>query len=323
MTDPLDPPVGLDALLPEAIARRAEEQGVIKARRDILSLFALGVLAGAFIAFGAFFSIVVTAEAAGALPYGVTRLLAGLVFSLGLILVVVGGAELFTGDVLMVIAWASRRLKLRAMLRAWAVIYAGNAVGAIGTAILIFLSGAYAFGGGAVGEAALASAGAKVSLPIVQAVILGILCNVLVCLAVWASLGARSMTDKIMVVVPPVTAFVAAGFEHSIANLFVIPFGLLLNMWGEAGSWTLTGGALDPSGLTMAGFAKEIAAVTAGNIIGGGVLVAIVYWFIYLRGSARLDAAAVAHHDIEAALKKARPQGASAATAAAAVRSRK
>jgi formate/nitrite transporter len=309
MTDPLDPPppVGLDALLPEAIARRAEEQGVIKARRDVLSLFALGVLAGAFIAFGAFFSIVVTAEAKGALPYGVTRLLAGLVFSLGLILVVVGGAELFTGDVLMVIAWASRRLKLRAMLRAWAVIYAGNAVGAIGTAVLIFLSGAYAFGNGTVGAAALASAGAKVNLPIFQAVILGVLCNVLVCLAVWASLGARSMTDKIMVVVPPITAFVAAGFEHSIANLFVIPLGLLLSMGQEPGLVTLTGGAAVAPALTIAGCAKEIAAVTTGNIIGGGVLVAIVYWFIYLRGSARLDAMAVAHHDIETAITKVRP----------------
>jgi formate transporter len=282
MDPPPDPP-GLDALLPDAMARRAEGLGVAKAARAPSALFALAVLAGAFIAFGALFSTIVASGAAGVLPYGVIRLLAGLVFSLGLILVVVGGAELFTGDVLMVMAWASKRLTLVAMLRAWAIIYLGNAVGAIGTAALVFVSGAYSFGGGGVGAVALATADAKVALPAVQALVLGILCNVLVCLAVWASLGARSMTDKVIVVILPVAAFVAAGFEHSIANLYLIPLGWMIAMGADATFWTaIAKSAADYPSLGWAGFLANLVPVTIGNVIGGGLLVALVYWFIYL-----------------------------------------
>lgn len=288
MTDSDQLPSSLDALLPEAMARRAEAHGVAKARRAVLPLLALAVLAGAFIAFGALFSTVVAAGATGVLPFGATRLLAGLVFSLGLILVVVGGAELFTGDVLMVMAWASRRLKLRAMLRAWAIIFLGNAIGAIGLAILVFLSGEHTFGRGVVGEAALITANTKAGLPVMQAFVLGILCNILVCLAIWASLGARSMTDKVMVVVPPIAAFVAMGFEHSIANLYLIPFGLMLKTWAGPDFWAMIDqSAANFDALTMAGFATNMAAVTAGNVIGGAVFVAAIYWFIYLRGSER------------------------------------
>ena len=155
----------------------------------------------------------------GDLPWGVARLLAGLVFSLGLILVIVGGAELFTGDSLMIVAYASRRITVGSVLRAWSLVYVGNIGGGIGTAALMFLAGQYGFGAGAVGKTALAIASAKAALPTIQLFVLAVLCNVLVCLAVWMSFGARSVSDKVLVIIPPITAFVAAGFEHSIVNL--------------------------------------------------------------------------------------------------------
>jgi formate/nitrite transporter len=275
----------LDALLPEEVARRAEAAGVAKAGRDPVRLFALAVLAGAFIAFGALFSTVAMAGLDGA-PNGLTRVVGGLVFSLGLILVLVGGAELFTGDVLMVMAWASRRLGLRTMLRAWTIIYLGNAVGAIGTAVLVFLSGQYALSGGSAGASALRIAAAKAALPFFDAVLLGVLCNVLVCMAVWASLAARSVTDKVLVVILPVAAFVAAGFEHSIANLYLLPLGLLIEGLASASFWQAIARApADFPALTIANSLRNIAGATLGNVIGGGVLVAAVYWFIYLRPS--------------------------------------
>jgi formate/nitrite transporter len=211
---------GVDALLPPEMAIACEAAGAAKAGRDALALVVLGVLAGAFIALGAIFMTVVLTGAEG-LPWGVACLLAGLVFSLGLILVIVGGAELFTGDSLMIVAYASRRITLAALLRAWSLVYVGNIVGAVGTAALVFLAGHYGFAGGAVGKTALAVAAAKAALPMVQLFFLAVLCNVLVCLAVWMSFGGRTTTDKVMVIVPPIAAFVAAGFEHSIANLYL------------------------------------------------------------------------------------------------------
>ena len=181
LSDGSEPPLPtLDALLPNAVARKAEEAGVAKAQRDILRLLALSILAGAFIAFGAMLSTITLAGSDGAIPFGIARLVAGLAFSLGLILVVVGGAELFTGDMLMVMAWASRRLRLAKMLRAWAAIYVGNLVGALGTAVLVFLSGHHGLGEGAIGALALSIASIKTDLPFFQVVILGILANVLV-----------------------------------------------------------------------------------------------------------------------------------------------
>ena len=223
------------SLLPPDIARACETAGATKTGRDALSLLVLGLLAGAFIALGANFMTVVL-TGAGELPWGVARLLAGLVFSLGLILVIVGGAELFTGDSLMIVAFASRRITLGALLRAWSLIYVGNIAGAVGTAALVFLAGQHEFGGGAVGKTALAIASSKAALPTIQLFFLAVLCNVLVCLAVWMSFGARSITDKVMVIVPPVAAFVAAGFEHSIANLYLLPYGLAVKSWAGPSS---------------------------------------------------------------------------------------
>lgn len=276
-----------DALIPAEMAARAEQIGVKKAHANVISMFVLAVLAGAFIALGAIFSTTVTAGAGDALPYGVTRLLAGLVFSLGLILVIVGGAELFTGNNLIVMAWASRKVSTALLLKNWLVVYAGNFVGAIATAALTFYSGQFAFGQGAVGAAALATANSKAGLGFLQAVALGILCNALVCLAVWLTFSARTTTDRIVAIIPPITAFVAAGFEHSIANMYFIPVGLFIKAGAPASFWASIGKtAAEYPNLTWGSFfLNNLLPVTIGNIIGGAVLVGAVYWFVYLRGT--------------------------------------
>jgi len=273
----------LDALLPPEMAEVAERVGVEKTRRDAVGLTMLAVIAGADIAFGAIFSTTVASEA-GALPYGVGRLLAGLVFSLGLILVVVGGAELFTGNNLMVMAWASRHVSTVSLLRAWGIVYVGNFVGGAGTAAMVFLSGQYRFGGGAVGRTALTIAEGKTALPFLEAMMLGVLCNVLVCLAVWVCFGARSMADRILAILFPIAAFVAAGFEHSVANMYFITIGLMIRAWAGDPFWADIGATpADFPSLDLAGLVANLVPVTMGNIIGGGILVGAVYWFIYLR----------------------------------------
>lgn len=274
----------IDALLPAEIAEKAEAVGVHKARLDLLSLLALAILAGAFIALGAMFATTVLAGADGVLPYGVSRLLAGMVFCLGLILVILGGAELFTGNTLMVMAWAAGKLPLRDMLRAWLIVYIGNFIGAVGTALLVFLSGQYLNGHGTITAVVLRFALDKATLPFDHALFLGILCNVLVCLAVWLSLGARTTSDKVLAILFPVSAFVAAGFEHSVANMYLIPLGLFVKAWGPADLWVPLGSsAADYAALTWPAFFLSLIPVTIGNIIGGGALVGGVYWFIYLR----------------------------------------
>lgn len=274
----------MDALLPAEMAAKAEEIGVKKAGMSTRRLFVLAVLAGAFIALGAIFSTTVAAGASGTMPYGVTRLLAGLVFSLGLILVIVGGAELFTGNNLIVMAWANRKVSTMLLLRNWAIVYLGNFAGAAATAVLTYLSGQYQFGNGSVGAAALATAHAKVGFGFGQAVVLGILCNGLVCLAVWLSYSCRSTTDKILAIIPPISAFVAAGFEHSIANMYFVPIGLFIKAGATEPFWSAIGtSAADYPELTWAHFLiANLLPVTLGNIIGGALLVGTVYWFVYL-----------------------------------------
>jgi formate transporter FocA len=275
----------IDALLPAEMAAKAEELGVKKLATATTRTFVLAVLAGAFIALGAVFSTTVTAGAATSLPYGVTRLLAGLAFSLGLVLVVVGGAELFTGNNLIVMACAGGKVRAAAMLRNWAIVYAGNFVGALATAVLLYLSGQYEFGNGSVGAAALSAANAKCNLGFGQAIALGILCNGLVCLAVWLSYSGHSTTDKVLAVIPPVTAFVAAGFEHSIANMYFIPVALFIKAGAPDSFWSSIGKtAADYPHLTWERFLLgNLVPVTLGNIIGGALLVGAVYWFVYLR----------------------------------------
>jgi formate/nitrite transporter len=273
--------ISIDALLPAEMARRAEYLGVRKAEAKFLPMFALSVLAGAFIALGAVFATTVSAGASGVLPYGLTRYLVGFVFCLGLILVVVGGAELFTGNNLIVMAWASGKVSTAALLRNWVVVYIGNFVGSIGTAAMVFLSKQYLFGSGAVGKSMLSIASGKVHLDFIQALFLGILCNVLVCLAVWLTYSARTTTDKILAIIFPISAFVAAGFEHSIANMYFIPIGLLIKSFDPVFS---AASEVDVSGLTWGTFfVNNLIPVTIGNILGGAVLVAAIYWSIFLR----------------------------------------
>jgi formate/nitrite transporter len=157
-------------------------------------------------------------------------------------------------------------------------------MGAIGTAMLVFLAGQYEFGGGTVGKTALVIASAKAALPTIQLFLLAVLCNVLVCLAVWMSFGARTVSDKVMVIVPPITAFVAAGFEHSIANLYFLPYGLAIKAWAGADFWTAIGqSAADYPALTVSSALHNIIVTTIGNLVGGSLMVGAVYWFVYLR----------------------------------------
>ena len=232
--------ISFDAILPPAMATKAEDLGVKKANLGAANMFALAVLAGAFIGIGAIFATTVAAggmsvkDAAGAaafstgFPYGVTRLLVGLVFTVGLILVVVGGAELFTGNTLITMAFASKKVTLAQLLRNWGIVYVGNLVGSVLTAYIVFLGKQYTFGSGSIGLAALNIGEAKTALTFVQAVALGIMCNALVCMAVWMCYSARTTTDKILAIIPPISCFVAAGFEHSIANMYFIPLALFV-----------------------------------------------------------------------------------------------
>ncbi len=279
-----DPVSRIDALVPAEIAIKAEHVGAQKTRLDVWSLLVLSLLAGAFIALGGMFATTVLAGADGVLPFGLSRLIAGFVFCLGLILVVLGGAELFTGNTLMVMALASGKVSLREMLRAWTIVYVGNFAGALGIAALVFLSGQYRFGDGSVAAVAMQIGLAKVTLPFAQALFLGILCNLLVCLAVWLSLGARTSTDKVLAILFPVSAFVVAGFEHSVANMYFIPLALFIRDGGPAdlvAQLALAPAALAP--LTWPAFLTSLIPVTIGNVIGGSVLVGAVYWFVYLR----------------------------------------
>jgi formate transporter len=284
----LDPPrpasfpvAGLDALPPADVARKAEAVGVAKATMQPLDVFVLAVLAGAFIALGAVFATTATAGG-GDLPYGVVRLIAGVTFSLGLILVVVAGAELFTGNNLVVMAWASRRVSAGRLLGNWTLVWIGNFVGAFATAILLYVSRQYTFGDGAVGRTALSIASAKTDLGFGEAIALGVLCNALVCLAVWLTYGARSTTDKVLAIVPPIAAFVAAGFEHSVANMYFLSIGLLVER--DDAFVSSLDPPVDTSGLTwQAMFVDNLLPVTIGNVIGGAVLVGAVYWFVFLR----------------------------------------
>jgi len=272
-----------DALSPPEMAKKAEEIGISKANTNSAKTIALAILAGAFIAFGAVFSTVVTAGST--LGFGMTKLVGGLAFSLGLILVVVGGAELFTGNNLMIMAWASKKIKTSHVLRNWALVYAGNLLGAISIVILIFLSGHYLFGGGLTGLSMLNIAKAKCELGFTQAIALGVLCNILVCLAIWLCLSAKTVNGKILSIVFPITAFVAAGFEHSIANMYFIPMGILLKDFGSPVFWNSVQSSPEfYQSLNWYNFLiGNLLPVTIGNIIGGAAFVGPAYWFIYLR----------------------------------------
>ena len=272
--------IKLDAFPPPDMAERAENVGVKKAKLDSWSMFALAVLAGSFIGLGAEFCTLVITDTG--LGFGLNKLLGGFVFSLGLVLVIVAGAELFTGNNLIVMAWVSGKLTLGRLMRNWVIVYFGNLVGSLGTAMLMYFTRQWAFANYHVGATALNIANGKVNLSFTEGLARGILCNALVCLAVWLCLSGRSVTDKIMAILFPITAFVASGFEHSIANMYFIPMGLLLR--GEPQVVAAAGKvASDLVNLNLQGFIGNLISVTTGNIFGGGFMVAVVYWFIYRR----------------------------------------
>lgn len=275
----------VEAYTPKEIAARVEAVSVSKSSTDPLRVFVLSLLAGAFIAFGAALFTLVTHDYSPELNQGLLRLVGGLSFCLGLVLVVVAGAELFTGNNLLVIAYMDNKISFAQLMKNWLIVYAGNFVGALGVVVLIYLSGHWLIGGGAVGAKAIVIAEAKVELSFMAAFARGVLCNVLVCLAVWLCFAGRSVTDKILAILFPITAFVALGFEHSVANMYFIPAGMLAVL--EPQAVQIAGQinpALDIEALTVSGFlVNNLLPVTMGNIVGGSLFVAIVYWFLYVR----------------------------------------
>jgi len=256
-----------DAYTPGQIAERVLKMGVTKANADAPTLLILGVMAGAFIALGGLlFAVTITGSTLG---FGITRFIGGITFCLGLILVVIGGAELFTGNNLLAMAWAGKMISTKAMLRNWCLVYLGNVIGALSLVACTAWAQTADMSDGSVGATLIGIAKSKAQLGIGTAFIKGILCNTLVCLAVWLAMGGHSVTDKILAIIFPISAFVAMGFEHSVANWFFIPLGMIL----------------DPSGqVPLQGALMNLLMVTLGNIVGGTMLVAGVYWVAYVRG---------------------------------------
>ena len=268
--------LGFDAFSPKEITEKVQSVGVTKARLPILPTLMLGVLAGGFIGLGALYFALVVSDTQ--LSFAIARVVGGLVFSLGLILVVVGGAELFTGNNLLVMAWADRKITTAEMLRNWVLVYVSNAAGAIGLAVVVYLSHHADMNQGAVGLQYVKIAAAKTALPFWEAFFKGVLCNLLVCLAIWLALAGRSVTDKVLAVVFPISAFVAAGFEHCVANMYLIPLGIFLRDRVAATT------NINTASLDWSGFIGNLIPVTLGNILGGSLMVALVYYMIYRRG---------------------------------------
>jgi len=276
-------PLKIDSLLPTEMASQAESLGIAKANMPYLKTLVLAVLAGAFIAFGAVFFTTVTT--ASTMSYGITRLTGGICFSLGLVLVIVGGAELFTGNNLIIMAWANKKVNTIQILINWGLVYLGNFIGAMFIVFLMMMSKQYLSASGQVGIQTLNIAKTKCEMGFLQAFTLGILCNILVCLAVWLCYSSRSITGKIISIVFPITAFVTCGFEHSIANMYFIPKAILLLQQQNPEILILTKQSnLNYDSITWSNFIiNNILPVSLGNIVGGAVLVGLVYWFVYLR----------------------------------------
>jgi formate/nitrite transporter len=272
-------PLVIDDLSPAEVATKTVNMGVKKANLDFWTLFLLALFGGAFIALGAILATTVATNGSE-FPYGVNSLLKGLGFTVGLILVLVAGAELFTGNNLILMAVLAKKVTVGKMLRNWGVVYLGNLIGALIIALVMLMSKQYLFAGGAVGKTALTFANSKSGLGFWSAIGLGIMCNLLVCLAVWMSYSARTTAGKILAIIPPVTAFVAAGFEHSVANMYFIPIGLLIK-WTDPGFVTKAG---EFGNLSLGNFfMRNLLPVTIGNLIGGALFVGTMYWCIYLR----------------------------------------
>lgn len=270
---------GFNAYSPKEIAERVETVGVAKAQLSLLSMAMLGLLAGAFIGLGALYFVLIKSDAS--LGFATSQVLGGVAFSLGLLLVVVAGAELFTGNNLLAMAWADGKISTMELLRNWLVVCCSNFIGAAGLALLVFYSGHPDMNNGAIAEQYLKIAAAKCSLPFWTAFYRGVLCNILVCMAIWMAFAGRSVVDKAVAIVFPISAFVAAGFEHSIANMYFIPMGMLLEASGYASTQTEI--------ISWFGFFKNLMPVILGNLVGGSVFVGFVYYIIYLRPNKKND----------------------------------
>ena len=270
---PQPPIFSLNAYSPAEIKEAVEKVGVKKARLPLPASLMLAIVAGGSVGLGALYYTIVVSDAS--LGFAAARLLGGLTFSLGLALVLVGGAELFTGNNLIVMAWASGKVSTREMLRNWAVVYVGNLVGALGLVVLVFFSHHLDMNGGRIGLSILNTATAKIQPDSMTLFFKGVLCNLLVCLAVWLAYAGRSVTDKIIALILPVSAFIAAGFEHCVANMYFLPLAWLMTWTGH-----VPAGA-DTSAITISGIVHNLVPVTLGNIVGGAGLVGAVYWAIY------------------------------------------
>lgn len=275
----------IDIYLPPEMAEKAVAASIKKADAPASKLFLLAVLAGLFIGVGGMISTTATSGAKDFLPYGIIRLVTGLTFSFGLMMVIIAGSELFTGNLLFIMAYLGKKVSFLSMLRNWGIVYLGNFVGSMFLAVLVFLGRHQAMGNGLIGLNILNIAEVKTSLGFSQALVLGVLCNFLVCIAVWMSYSARSTTDKVLVVIPPITAFVAAGFEHSVANMYFISVAILVKYFGGSAFFNLIQKTpADFPHISISNFLiGNLLPVTLGNIIGGGLFVGAMYWFIYLR----------------------------------------
>lgn len=253
-----------------------------KTRESILRLTVLGFFAGVYIGFGAQLATMVTHDLAGVIGVGVAELISGAVFSVGLMLVVIAGAELFTGNNLILLSVLDRQVRIQKLLRNWGIVYFANLVGSLLLVLLMYESGLWKTNGALVGAKALLIANAKVNLTFLEAFTRGILCNWLVCLALWIAVSARAVVGKVFAILFPIMAFVASGFEHSVANMFFIPMGLVLKGQATVVSTAGLTGAL--SNLTIGKMIiRNLVPVTIGNIIGGAFFVATLYWIVYIR----------------------------------------
>ncbi|MEH2545028.1 formate transporter [Bradyrhizobium sp. AZCC 2262] len=271
---PPQPPIfSLNAYSPAEIKEAVEKVGVKKTNLPFLASLMLAVIAGGSIGLGALYYTIIVSDPG--LSFAAARVMGGLAFSLGLVIVLVGGAELFTGNNLIVMAWASGNVTTRQMLRNWVVVYFGNLIGAVGLVVLVFLSHHLDMNGGRVGLSILNTAAAKIQPDAVTLFFKGVLCNLLVCLAVWLAYAGRSVTDKVVALVFPVSAFIAAGFEHCVANMYFLPLAWLMTQTGDVPA------DFDASAITMTGIIHNLVPVTLGNIVGGAGLVGAMYWTIY------------------------------------------
>jgi formate transporter len=270
---PQPPIFNLQAYSPAEIKEAVETVGVKKANLPLLASFMLAIVAGGGVGFGALYYTIVASDAA--LSFAIARVVGGLVFTLGLALVLIGGAELFTGNNLIVMAWASGKVSTRTMLRNWTIVWLGNLIGALGLVVLVFLSHHLDMNDGRIGLSVLSTAAGKIRPDSATLFFKGILCNVLVCAAVWLAYAGRSVADKMVAVVLPVSAFIAAGFEHCVANMYFLPMAWLLVQTGHAPP------NFDVSAITISGIIHNLVPVTLGNIVGGAGFVGAFYWAVY------------------------------------------